>query len=294
MSTTALAASLNKQAGTFFSNREYAQALPLYWAAIEVDQANTPAIYFSNLAATYLKLEYYQGAKEAADTALKRDPTLVKARYRRAMGHKGAGRLPECLLDLYCILTTNPTNPEARSAFINTLSLYDRPGKATLNPGVVLKCDYPPAHSSISILSSTTHASGPAPASQLPRPTRSPRPGAPHIEITLICSSCGSARRRKDVKYCSQCNTVAYCNTACQRADWYEFRILDSHSDRIAPGRSTDTSASPLECINCCCVCPTGSSGMCICESSSAIMRCSPRASSPTFPLLVPPCSFCT
>lgn len=73
------------------------------------------AVYLNNLAACLLKLERYvhaqiisftmfsdetaswEEAEIAASHALKRDPKLVKARYRKALAKRGQGKYREAL-----------------------------------------------------------------------------------------------------------------------------------------------------------------------------------------------------
>ncbi|KAJ7495214.1 hypothetical protein FB451DRAFT_1360112 [Mycena latifolia] len=107
-------------AGAFFHGGQYEQAVESYRAAIAADN-DASAVYYSNLAAAYLKLKEFKLARDAAHEMLKRDYRSVKARYRRTVATKGMGILPPCLIDLYSVLITDTENTEGRSMLLETL-----------------------------------------------------------------------------------------------------------------------------------------------------------------------------
>ncbi|KAJ7019107.1 hypothetical protein C8F04DRAFT_1148975 [Mycena alexandri] len=223
---------LNVQAKALFRDARYTEAAALWELATRSDP--TCSVYFVNLSAAYLKLGEFQAALSSAQNALTLDCRSVKARYRRAMAHKGMGQLAECLLDLYSTLIIDPTTKEARVSFKEMLQTYNVPGKKTLNPVTVLTCNYPPAHGSMPSVSSVTITTD-------SNPTASRRPTGKDsfpLRINVSCSGCGSTKERKDVKVCKTCKTAAYCNKDCQRADWTKHKeICDLTRTQKVPRR---------------------------------------------------------
>ncbi|KAJ7852205.1 hypothetical protein B0H14DRAFT_810833 [Mycena olivaceomarginata] len=109
------AVQLNKEAGEFFRCGQYGAAVQCYEAAIIADTSESP-LYFSNLAAAFLKLGQFESAQSAAHTALQRDPKSVKARYRRALARRESGRIAEALMDLATLLSIHPDHKEGSFA----------------------------------------------------------------------------------------------------------------------------------------------------------------------------------
>ncbi|KAI0069652.1 TPR-like protein [Panus rudis PR-1116 ss-1] len=106
---------LKEEGNNHYRSQRWAEAASCYERAIMI--YGPRATYMSNLAATYLKLQRYEEAEEAATEALKRNPKEVKARYRRAMAKKARGLLFSAITDLQIILHLDPTNPEAKREF---------------------------------------------------------------------------------------------------------------------------------------------------------------------------------
>ncbi|KAF7356113.1 RNA polymerase II-associated protein 3 [Mycena venus] len=215
-----------EKAGALFRNERYAEAAALYEIATLTDP--TCSKYFANLSVAYLKLKEFSAAHSAAHNALLLDCRSVKARYRRAMARKGQGLLGTCLIDLYSVLITDPANKDARTAFTETLRVYDVPGKQTLNSQNFLAHDNPPAYGS---LSSTAHITRPPARAAAPNTAArtSHTTKYPHaVQITVSCAACGNARPRNVVKVCRQCKTAAYCKKECQRAHWPKHKDLCS------------------------------------------------------------------
>ena len=46
------------------------------------------------------------------------------------------------------------------------------------------------------------------------------------VRVKAMCGKCGRRRRRKHLFRCSACPGVAYCDSACQRADWINHRAI--------------------------------------------------------------------
>ncbi|KAJ7662799.1 hypothetical protein DFH06DRAFT_1129016 [Mycena polygramma] len=143
------------QAGMLFHARMYEDAAVSYRAAIAADSESS--IYHCNLAATYLKLERFEQAENAAVEALKRDRTSIKARFRRAMAVRSQGSLDVCILELYTVLVMDPGNAEVRSVFSETLRMYDKPGKSTPNLNAISELDTVPLHGSADTAPQRSH-----------------------------------------------------------------------------------------------------------------------------------------
>ncbi|KAJ7479639.1 hypothetical protein FB451DRAFT_1448735 [Mycena latifolia] len=169
----------------------------------------------------------YEGARAAAHNALLRDPSLKNARFWRGVAYQGLGRLPESILDLYSILTTDPNHSKARPALMDALERYNFSERVTLSPATIMEIDTPPAHSS-SLRPELRQA---APSILRPAPsnlgtTILPQSAEALFETTMVCGACGVAHRRKNVKTCAKCKTVAYCNVNCQRSDWPQHKKI--------------------------------------------------------------------
>ncbi|KAJ7511117.1 hypothetical protein B0H11DRAFT_2268952 [Mycena galericulata] len=198
-----------------FRSGEYQQAITKYIAALQADNDASPVLW-SNLAMAYLKLEKFDLARWAAKDALMRDPGSIKARYRRAMAFKGLGLFPDCLLNLYSILAKSPAQAEARSLFVETISIYNSTvSKKMLSPVDILRADDPPAHGSVLTAPSTPHA-------RISAPSRSIERASPAAALKeMACGACATLKTREDVAACSGCKIAVYCNRACQRVDWF-------------------------------------------------------------------------
>ncbi|KAJ7433201.1 hypothetical protein B0H11DRAFT_771335 [Mycena galericulata] len=164
----------------------------------------------------YLKLEKFDLARQAAQKALERDPTTIKARYRRAMALKGLGLFSDCLLDLYSILAKSPAHAEARSLFVETISIYNSTvSKKMFSPADILRADDPPAHGSALTAPST-------PRAQISAPSRSIERASPAAALKeMACGACATRKTREEVAACSGCKIAVYCNRDCQSVDWY-------------------------------------------------------------------------
>ncbi|KAJ6536009.1 hypothetical protein DFH09DRAFT_1283933 [Mycena vulgaris] len=211
------------EAGKLFKAGDYQGAAKYYERAIaETDSVST---YFSNLAATYLKLSKYHAAQEAARKALVLDPRSFKARYRRAMARKGLNLIPEALVDIAGVLTADPTNSQARTEFAALVEIQNRTGMRPLEPSAILALDFPHAYGSIS--------NPPRPnltdLHQLSVPfffkvSADEKPGNAAIEPGVIVGACMTCQvtmdKKKNLRACGKCRRANYCSVECQRADW--------------------------------------------------------------------------
>ncbi|RXW20254.1 hypothetical protein EST38_g5590 [Candolleomyces aberdarensis] len=104
---------LKDEGNEAFKSGEYKKAARLYASAIE--QYGPKPVLFSNLAAALSKLELWREVEWATTTALKLEPAMTKARFRRAMARKALKRWEAATLDLEAILNHDPFScPEAR------------------------------------------------------------------------------------------------------------------------------------------------------------------------------------
>ncbi|KAG5639186.1 hypothetical protein H0H81_006090 [Sphagnurus paluster] len=100
-----------------------------YWGAIELyknalERFGQKPVLLSNLAAAYLKVEHYEEAESAAESALMYDPHMIKARYRRGLARKGIGRFKAAIIDFESVLKQDPTRTEARAQLKIARNLY--------------------------------------------------------------------------------------------------------------------------------------------------------------------------
>ncbi|KAJ7477747.1 hypothetical protein B0H11DRAFT_1287046 [Mycena galericulata] len=184
---------LNKEAGEFFRCGQYGAAVQCYKAAIIADTSESP-LYFSNLAAAYLKLGQFESAQSAAHTALQRDPKSVKARYRRALARRESGQIAEALMDLATLLSIHPDHKEGSSAFANFLAAHAAAGSKQLSPDEIVAADSP-------------HAFGHfvKPSNQNGSTVRVNISAAyPSIPRQCVCDSCKARKDRSEMKTCSK------------------------------------------------------------------------------------------
>ncbi|KAH9059441.1 hypothetical protein EDB83DRAFT_2552313 [Lactarius deliciosus] len=106
-----------------FRKGKYPMAIEEYEAAIKTHGPS--AVYLSNMAAAWLKLEAYDVAEHCAQRALVMDPTFMKARYRRGLARKGSFQLYAAMLDFEALLEQDPDSTEAKKALDETLTLMN-------------------------------------------------------------------------------------------------------------------------------------------------------------------------
>ncbi|KAJ7603878.1 hypothetical protein DFH06DRAFT_1255942 [Mycena polygramma] len=210
--TPAPALATKSEADACFRTGDYAGAAERYLAAIALHDSDP--IYFSNLAAAYLKLNKFSEAVDAAHAALLKDPRAFKPRYRRAMGRKGLGLHPECLIDLASVLTLEPGNADANREF-DAVEAICQQERRLFNSEQIAAADFPPMFGPSGM---TDEAVGAATTSAVPPPRRT---GGTHIEICFLCRA---KKLRKKIKTCTKCMAVKYCSVDCQRADWPEHK----------------------------------------------------------------------
>ncbi|KAK7438432.1 hypothetical protein VKT23_018045 [Stygiomarasmius scandens] len=97
---------LKNQGNDFFAKKQYSQAEKCYQEAIRLYGQNS--VILSNLAQTYLKLDQFEKAEDAATSALFYDPSSVKSRYRRGLARKGRNRFVGAAIDFESAQTQDP------------------------------------------------------------------------------------------------------------------------------------------------------------------------------------------
>lgn len=107
-----------------FKSGDYKKAAALYGSAIE--KYGRKAVLCSNLAAALYKLELWKDADWAATLALKANPKMTKARFRRAMARKASRRWEAAVQDLQTIVKSDPTFKEAATELAIVLPIADR------------------------------------------------------------------------------------------------------------------------------------------------------------------------
>ncbi|CDS09702.1 hypothetical protein LRAMOSA02379 [Lichtheimia ramosa] len=103
---------IKAEANVLFGQKRFNEAIEKYTAAIELNP--TVAAYFTNRAFCHVKLENYGYAISDAEEALKIDPTLTKANYRRASANMALGKFKEALKDLKVVSKRAPGDKDAK------------------------------------------------------------------------------------------------------------------------------------------------------------------------------------
>ncbi|KAJ6616013.1 hypothetical protein B0H10DRAFT_2038933 [Mycena sp. CBHHK59/15] len=151
--------------------------------------------------------------------ALLLEPRALKARYRRAMARKQLNLVPESLIDITSLLTTDPNNPEAKAEFPVLVDLQNESGRRALSPEDIVTADLPHAYGSAS--NPLRHNPGDLHQMTLPffhRVIAAPRNSSP-IPMVGACRTCKVTKGREDVRTCQKCHRANYRSVNCQRAD---------------------------------------------------------------------------
>jgi len=108
----AQAEAFKAEANEAFKACRYAAAADLYTKAVELSPRN--AVYLSNRAFAYTRLEQYGSAIADATAAIEIDPTYVKAYYRRGSASLLLGKYEQGLKDFRSVAKALPRDPDAR------------------------------------------------------------------------------------------------------------------------------------------------------------------------------------
>lgn len=81
-----------------YTDQEYDKAIEFYTKAIELNPNN--AVYYANRSLAYMRVESFGFALADGMSAVKSDPTYLKAYYRRAAAHMSLGKFKGALVDL--------------------------------------------------------------------------------------------------------------------------------------------------------------------------------------------------
>ncbi|KAI0264883.1 hypothetical protein BC834DRAFT_237374 [Gloeopeniophorella convolvens] len=117
-----------EEGNIYFRAGEYHKAIEEYQTAVK--KHGPRAVYLSNLAAAWLKLEEWDAAEDCATRALEYDPTFVKARWRRALARKGNLQLVAATVDLTSVLKLDPTSAEAKATALEIGKLLRARGES--------------------------------------------------------------------------------------------------------------------------------------------------------------------
>ncbi|KAJ7613829.1 hypothetical protein DFH06DRAFT_1241853 [Mycena polygramma] len=212
---------LNEEGGKLFKAGDFRGAARSYLLAIAA--TDRVYVYFSNLAAAYLKLGIYSVAQDAATKALRLEPRALKARYRRAIARKHIGLVPDAMIDILSVLTTDPSNTEAK-AELQILVDIQKKADRRLSPEEILDADEPHAYGSLENPPRANYKD--LHQLQLPFFLEVPPPpdnlaknnGA--AALHGACHFCKTPKKIKNLKTCRKCHRVNYCSAECQRAEW--------------------------------------------------------------------------
>ncbi|XP_023971678.1 sperm-associated antigen 1 [Physeter macrocephalus] len=103
---------LKEEGNQCVKDKNYKDALSKYSECLKIN--NKECAIYTNRALCYLKLGEFEEAKQDCDQALQIDLGNVKARYRRALAHKGLKNYQKSLNDLHKVLLLDPNIIEAK------------------------------------------------------------------------------------------------------------------------------------------------------------------------------------
>lgn len=102
---------IKNEANQHFQSGHFLQAIDLYSKAISLNP--NVAIYYSNRAFAYTRLEQYGAALEDSSKSIELDPKYVKGYYRRGSANLALGKHKEALKDFKKVVQIYPKNQEA-------------------------------------------------------------------------------------------------------------------------------------------------------------------------------------
>lgn len=148
----------------------------------------------------------YPAAQAAADKALRFEPRALKARYRRAIARKNMNLIPEALVDISSLLTTDPSNAEGKVEFQKLVDIHNKTGRRALSPEDILESDSPHAHGSLS--NPQRENANDLHQMSLPFFRFGTPPSAPTSKdigsVHGACHACRKPMHRKDLKTCKK------------------------------------------------------------------------------------------
>eukprot|EP00798_Chlamydomonas_sp_ICE-L_P014048 gene14048-19985_t len=100
------------EANAKFKEKHYGDAIELYSKAISLNPNS--AVYFSNRAFAYIKMELYGAAQQDATRAIELDPKYIKAYYRRANADFALGKPKLALKDFKMAARQAPNDPDLK------------------------------------------------------------------------------------------------------------------------------------------------------------------------------------
>ncbi|KAJ7458787.1 hypothetical protein B0H11DRAFT_2242830 [Mycena galericulata] len=131
---------------------------------------------------------------------------------------------PEALVDITSLLTTDPSNAEAKVEFQVLVNIQNRIDRR-LAPEDILEADEPHAHGSLSSPRRDTYNSD-RHQMQLPFFRFVPLESRlkSHGAVLGACHFCRKPSKRKELMTCKKCQRVNYCSVECQRGEWPEHK----------------------------------------------------------------------
>jgi tetratricopeptide (TPR) repeat protein len=112
----ALAEEHKTKGNSLLGQQQYEEAVDCYTEAIAI---NETAVYFSNRAMAYTKLNELELAIDDATSAITLDPAYVKAYYRRGSAHQEDSNWDDAIADFEKAVQLAPGNKEARSQLMS-------------------------------------------------------------------------------------------------------------------------------------------------------------------------------
>ena len=125
---------LKEQGNKFLAQNRYKLAVEKYTSAIELREH---AIYYSNRAQAYIKMDFHGLAIIDANAAIKCDPKYVKAYYRRGSANFALGKPKLALKDFKAVHNIKPNDADAAKK----MSLCDKVIKANMFSQAI-ECNY--------------------------------------------------------------------------------------------------------------------------------------------------------
>ncbi|KAI6225969.1 Protein-serine/threonine phosphatase [Aphelenchoides besseyi] len=120
----ALAVLIKNEANGFFKEENYDVAIELYSKCIEYDPEEP--VYFGNRSICYLKKELFGLSLDDANTALKLNPSFVKAYFRRASANLALGKYKLALADYDRVRKARPNDKDVQLKYDEVQKIVKR------------------------------------------------------------------------------------------------------------------------------------------------------------------------
>lgn len=102
----------------------YDKAIDFYTKAIDIDSSN--AVYYANRSLANLRTELFGSALSDAQNSVQKDPSYLKAYYRRAAAHMSLGKFKLALSDFELVSKRRPNDADAKKKFVECTKIVKK------------------------------------------------------------------------------------------------------------------------------------------------------------------------